>query len=159
MVIAAVVRNIGTQFTPYEDTYEKIPLEINFGISQELKQVPIRWHVTLENLQQYRIAFRNPNRDETDLSGNTIEDDPGFVNNILRHTILGLELFPKSGFNLRLGYSFRRGEELSVVDQRSFAGLSAGFGVKFNKVRLNYAYARYNSAASSSFFGLNIDLQ
>lgn len=159
LVIAAVVRNIGTQFTPYEDTYEKIPLEINFGISQELKQVPIRWHVTLENLQQYRIAFRNSNRDETDLSGNTIEDDPGFVNNVLRHTILGLELFPKSGFNLRLGYSFRRGEELSVVDQRSFAGLSAGFGVKFNKVRLNYAYARYNSAASSSFFGLNIDLQ
>ena len=82
--------------------------------------------------------------------------------NKLKYTfslILGVELFPKGGFNIRLGYSFRRGEELRIVDQRSFAGLSAGFGVKFNRVRFNYAYSRYNSAASSSFFGLNIDLQ
>ncbi len=119
----------------------------------------MQWHLTFENLQQWQIAFRNTNRDEEDLSGNVIEDDPGFFNNVLRHTILGVELFPKGGFNIRLGYSFRRGEELRIVDQRSFAGLSAGFGVKFNRVRFNYAYSRYNSAASSSFFGLNIDLQ
>lgn len=159
LVIAAVARNLGTQFTSYEEAREQLPFEVAFGISQELSNVPIRWHVTLENLQEYNIAFRNTNRDEMDLSGNTIPDDPSFFNNALRHTILGLELFPKGGFNLRLGYSFRRGEELSIQDQRSFAGLSAGFGIKFNKLRLSYAYARYNSAASSSFFGLNIDLQ
>ena len=159
LVIAAVARNIGTQFTAYDDTYESIPFEVNFGISQQLRKVPLQWHLTFENLQQWQIAFRNTNRDEEDLSGNVIEDDPGFFNNVLRHTILGVELFPKGGFNIRLGYSFRRGEELRIVDQRSFAGLSAGFGVKFNRVRFNYAYSRYNSAASSSFFGLNIDLQ
>jgi hypothetical protein len=37
--------------------------------------------------------------------------------------------------------------------------LSAGFGIKLNKVRLNYSFSKYNTAASSSFFGLNIDLQ
>lgn len=159
LIVAGVVRNIGTQFTPYNEIYEKLPLEIDVAISQELKEVPIRWHLTLENLQEWQIAFRNTNRDETDLDGNTVEDDPGFLNNALRHTILGLELFPQGGFNIRLGYSFRRGEELRIIDQRSFAGLSAGLAVKFNKIRLSYTYARYSSAASSSFFGLNIDLQ
>jgi hypothetical protein len=93
------------------------------------------------------------------LQGNVIANDPGFINNALRHVILGLEFFPESGFNVRLGYNFRRSEELRIQDQRSFAGLSGGLSIKFNKIRLSYTYARYNSAASSSFFGLNIDLQ
>ena len=71
----------------------------------------------------------------------------------------GIELFPESGFNIRLGYNVRRSEELRILEQRSFAGLSAGFGIKLNKLRLSYAYSKYSTAAASSFFGLNIDLQ
>jgi len=159
LVVAGVIRNIGTQFTPYNEVYEKIPLEVNLGISQKAKNIPIRWHVTLENLQEWNIAFSNSARNETDLEGNVEEDDPSFFNNVLRHTILGAEIFPEGGFNLRLGYSFRRGEELRIVDQRSFAGISGGLSVKFNKIRLSYSYARYSSAASSSFFGMQINLQ
>lgn len=159
LVVSGVLRNAGTQFTAYDEVYEKLPLEVGLGISQQVKDIPIRWHVTLENLQQWKLAFRNTARDETDLEGNVQANDPGFFNNILRHTILGVELFPEGGFNIRLGYNFRRGEELRIEDQRSFAGLSGGFSIKFNKLRLSYTYARYNSAASSSFFGLNIDLQ
>lgn len=158
LVIAAVARNIGTQFTAYDEIYEPLPLEVDVGISQELKMVPIRWHVTLENLQQYKLAFRNTARDETDLGGNTTKDDPGFINNILRHTVVGVELFPQGGFNLRFGYNFRRGEELRIIDQRSFAGLSGGISIKFNKLRLSYSYMRFNSTGGSSFFGLNLNL-
>lgn len=158
LVIAGVVRNIGTQFTPYNEIYEKLPLEVDVGISQLAEGVPVRWHITFENLQQWQLAFRNTARDVTDLEGNVIEDDPGFFNNLLRHTILGAEIFPEGGFNLRLGYSFRRGEELRILDQRSFAGVSGGLSIKFNKLRLSYTYARYHSASSSSFFGLNLDL-
>lgn len=158
LIIAAVIRNLGTQFTPYAETYEPLPLEVDLGISQKLEAVPIRWHLTFENLQQYQLAFGNPVRDETDLSGAVRKDDPGFFNNFLRHTIIGVELFPDAGFNVRLGYSFRRAEELRIENQRSFAGLSGGFSIKFNKLRLSYSYARFNSAGSSSYFGVNIDL-
>lgn len=158
LVISAVARNVGVQFTTYDEINEPLPLEIDFGISQELKKVPIRWHLTLENLQEYKLAFRNTARDETDLSGNVKEDDPGFFNNILRHTVVGIELFPEGGFNLRFGYNFRRGEELRIIDQRSFAGLSGGISIKFNKLRLSYSYMRFNSTGGSSFFGLNINL-
>ncbi len=156
---AFVIRNLGTQITTYVDTYEKLPLEIDAGISQIVPNVPIRWHLTFENLQLWNIAFQNESRSTTDLDGNVTEEKIGFLDNVVRHTILGIELFPESGFNLRLGYNFRRGEELRIINQRSFAGISAGFGIKINKMRFNYAYARYNSAAASSFFGLGIDLQ
>jgi len=156
---ALVVRNIGTQFTPFVDTIEKLPLEIDAGISQIVPHVPIRWHLTFENLQLWNIAFENEARGITDLDGNVTTEEIGLLDNVIRHTIVGVELFPRGGFNIRLGYNFRRSEELRIINQRSFAGLSAGFGIKINKLRFNYAYARFNSAASSSFFGIGIDLQ
>ena len=153
-----VIQNLGTQFTPYVDTFEPLPLGIHLGIAKTLEQVPIRWNLSLENIQIWNIAFGNPARDLTDLEGNVEEDDPSFINNALRHVVLGVEFFPEKGFNLRLGYNFRRSEELRIVDQRSFAGLSGGFSLKVKKFRFTYSYARYNAAAGSSTFGLHINL-
>lgn len=157
--ITAVGRNIGTQFTPYHEEYEPLPFELLLGISQTLENIPVRWHFTLENMQKWNIAFSNPAREETDLEGNVTRENINFVDNALRHMILGVELFPESGFNVRLGYNFRRGEELRIEEKRAFAGLSGGFSIKLNKFRLSYSYAKYSTAANASFFGLNLDLQ
>lgn len=152
------IRNIGAQITPYAETREKLPLSIDAGISQLLENVPIRWHMTIENLQQWDIAFSNPNRAESGLDGNTQEEKVSFFNNALRHVILGAELFPEKGFNIRIGYNFRRSEELRIIEQRHFSGISVGFGIRFGKVKLDYSYSRYTVAANSSLFGLMIDL-
>lgn len=152
------VRNLGFQIKPYQDTNEKLPLAIDAGISQLMENVPIRWHVTLENLQQWNIAFSNPNRAQGSLDGSSKEEKVSFFNNALRHVILGAELFPEKGFNLRLGYNFRRGEELRIVDKRNFSGISVGFGLRFGKVKFDYSYSRYTIAANTSLFGLMIDL-
>ena len=157
--ISAVARNVGTQFTPYHENYEPLPFELLFGISQTLENIPIRWHFTLENMQKWNVAFSNPAREQTDLEGNVTTENINFLDHAFRHMIFGVELFPESGFNIRLGYNFRRGEELRILEKRALAGLSAGFSIKLNKLRLSYSYAQYSTAANSSFFGLNIDLQ
>ncbi len=157
--ITGVARNLGTQFTAYHEQYEPLPFELLFGISQTLENIPIRWHFTLENMQQWKIGFSNPGREETDLEGNVKKENINFIDHTLRHMIMGVELFPESGFNIRLGYNFRRGEELRILEKRAFAGLSAGFSIKLNKFRLSYSYAKYSTAANASFFGLNVDLQ
>ncbi|MDA8592278.1 type IX secretion system protein PorQ [Flavobacteriaceae bacterium] len=156
---ALVVRNIGTQLTTYAGLNEPLPFEIDFGISQTLENVPIRWHLTFENLQQWPIATANPARATTDLNGNQTQEEVGFLSQLIRHTLLGVELFPKKGFNLRLGYSFRRAEELRIIEQRNFSGLSFGIGLKFNKLRFSYTHARYSLASNTSFLGMQIDLQ
>ena len=156
---ALVVRNIGTQLTTYAGLNEPLPFEIDFGMSQTLENVPIRWHLTIENLQQWPIATANPARATTDLNGNQTQEEVGFLSQLIRHTLLGVELFPKKGFNLRLGYSFRRAEELRIIEQRNFSGLSFGIGLKFNKLRFSYTHARYSLASNTSFLGMQIDLQ
>jgi hypothetical protein len=157
--IALAIRNIGTQFTTYAGTNEKLPLEIIAGISQQLEHVPLRWHLTLENLQQWNVAFSNPARAEGNIDGGSTAEKVGFFNNALRHLIVGAELFPEKAFNIRMGYNFRRGEELSIEEQRNFSGFSLGFGLRFNKVKFDYSYSRYTLAGNTSLFGLTINLQ
>jgi len=157
--ISGVARNIGTQITTYDEVYEPIPFELIFGISQTFENIPIRWHLTFENMQIWNVAFENPNREEIDLEGNVKEENINFIDNVFRHNIVGIELFPDKGFNIRLGYNFRRGEELRVLEKRAFAGISAGFSMKLNKLRLSYTYSKFSIAAATSYFGLNLDLQ
>lgn len=80
-------------------------------------------------------------------------------NNALRHLILGAEFFPGKPFNIRVGYNFRRSEELRIEDKRHFSGISAGFSLRFNRIRFDYSYSRYTIAANTSLFGLTLNLQ
>ncbi|MDO4729190.1 MAG: type IX secretion system protein PorQ [Bacteroidota bacterium] len=153
-----VLRNMGMQLTTYAGTKEKIPFEIIAGISQELENVPVRWHVTLDNLQQWNISYVNPAQTQQGLDGSIIEKKPSFLNNALRHLSFGVEIFPQKAINLRLGYNFRRGQELALEEHRTFAGISAGFGLRMGKLRFDYSYSRFTSAGSTSIFGLMINL-
>lgn len=154
-----VVRNLGMQITTYAGLNEPLPLEVAFGMSQTLEHVPLRWHLTFENLQKWPISVSNPARAETDLEGNQTQEKSGFLKNVLNHTILGAEIFPAGAFSIRLGYNFRRGNELKIVDQRNFSGISAGIGLKLNKLRFSFTHARYTSASNANFFGLQLDLR
>ncbi|WP_053992998.1 type IX secretion system protein PorQ [Mangrovimonas sp. TPBH4] len=156
---ALTVRNAGAQLKTYAGQNENLPLEVNLGLSQQLENVPLRWHLTFENLQEWPIGVSNPARATTDLEGNQTQEKVGFFNQVLRHTIVAAELFPDRGFNLRLGYNFRRSEELRIEDQRNFSGLSFGVGLKLNKLRFSYTHARYTSASNTNFLGLQIDLR
>lgn len=153
-----VVRNFGTQITTYNGEKEKLPFEVIAGISQELENVPVRWHLTLENLQKWKVAFANPARSEQTIDGGVQEEKVGFLSNAFRHVIFGVEILPQKAINFRLSYNFRRAAELKILDQRTFSGISAGFGIRFNKFRFDYSYSRYTSASNTSQFGLMINL-
>ena len=155
---ALVLRNFGTQISTYAGTREKLPFEVVAGVSQELANVPVRWHLTLENLQKWNVSFKNPARSTQTIDGDPIPEKVTFLGNAFRHVIFGAEIFPKKAFSVRLSYNFRRASELKIIEQRTFSGISAGFGIRFSKFRFDYSYSRYTLAANTSLFGLTINL-
>jgi hypothetical protein len=154
----AVVRNIGYQFSPFDEQREDLPLEIAVGASLKLKDVPLKWHLTINNLQQWNIAVPNPSDSQTDLEGNVTSDNISFFNNAIRHFVIGGEFFPDKAFNIRFGYNFRRAAELKLSETRTFSGITAGFGLKMGILKLDYAFTKYHPADNSSTFTLHIDL-
>lgn len=156
--IAAVVRNAGAQITNYTDLQEPIPLQIQVGGSYQLEHVPIRLYGTLDNLQRWKLAYSNPSDSTSDFNGNITENEPTFLTNLMRHVVVGAELFPDSGFSLRAGFNIQRAQELSLNQKRTFAGLSFGFGLKVKRFKLNYAFAKYHPVADTHSFSLEINL-
>lgn len=153
-----VARNMGAQIQSFDGTNERLPLKVAIGASYRLKYVPLKWHITLDNLQQWNLAVPNPSNQTVDLEGNVTEEKISFFKNAIRHFAIGAELFPESAINLRAGYNFRRASELKLQNARSFSGISFGFGIKMNKLRFNYAFSRYHAATNTSTFSLQIDL-
>ena len=154
----AVIRNMGYQISPYDEKRESLPLEMAVGATYKLTDVPLKWHFTIDNLQKWNIAEPNPSNGQTDLDGNTQDEDISFFTNAIRHLVIGAEFFPDKGFNIRLGYNFRRAAELSLADTRTFAGISAGFGLKMGRFKLDYAFTKYHPVDNSSTFTLRMDL-
>jgi len=57
-----------------------------------------------------------------------------------------------------LGYNVKRVNEFAVADQRNFSGLSAGFGIKISRFRVDYAHVRYHNSSNVNQIGVSIDL-
>jgi hypothetical protein len=153
-----VARNFGAQIKTFNGNQEKLPLEIAFGGSYQLENVPIKWHLTIDNLQQWNVSVANPSNQTSDIEGNITQENVSFFNNALRHFIIGVELFPESAINLRWGYNFRKSQELKLQNIRTFGGISFGFGLKMNNFKLNYAYSKVHTASNVSTFSLQINL-
>ena len=153
-----VARNLGTQVKSFDGTNENLPFKVAIGGSYKLKYVPLKWHLTLDNIQQWNLAVPNPSNQTSDLEGNITQEKISFLSNAIKHIVIGAEFFPESAINLRAGYNFRRSSELKLQNARSFSGISFGFGIKMNKLRFNYAFSKYHAATSASTFSLQFDL-
>ena len=113
-----------------------------------LDEFPVALTITAHDLQKLNISqdFNN--------NGQEIR----WTRKVADHISVGAELFPQQAFNIRFGYNVRRGNELAVLDQRSFAGLSAGFGIKISSFRFDYAHVRYHNSSNVNMFGVTLDL-
>lgn len=143
-----VVRNLGFQLETYAGTKEKMPLQVNLGVSHRLEYVPLEVSLTFHDLQKFDISK------PTNESGQKTQ----FGRKIMDHVSIGGELFPNQGFNIRLGYNFKRGNELRLDGVRTFSGLTYGFGIRIHAFRFDFAHANYYEGANSNHFGLVINL-
>ncbi len=146
--LALVFRNFGYQFKTYNGLREDVAFRIDLGYTKILDDFPLAFTITAHDLQKFNISQDYNN------NGQAIN----WTRKLADHFSLGAELFPQQAFNIRFGYNVKRGNELAVLDQRSFTGLSAGFGIKISSFRFDYAHVRYHNASNVNLLGLTLDL-
>lgn len=146
--VSLVARNFGYQFKSYNGTTETLPFRIDLGYTKVLDQFPVAVTVTAHDLQKFNISQDYNNNGQ----------EVRFFRKVAEHFSVGAEFFPEQAFNIRLGYNVKRGNELAVLDQRSFSGISAGFGVKISYFRFDYSHVRYHNASNVNMFGIAMDL-
>lgn len=157
------VKSLGFQFSAAGSEREKLPLDIQLGVSKKLNHLPFRINVTAQNLQQWGIRYDDPSQQQTeDIFGN-VEEPKKFnqaVDNFFRHLVFGGEFLLGKSENLRirLGYNHLRRRELQVSQFRSLGGFSFGFGLKIYKFRIDYGVGSYHLAGGTNHLTISTNL-
>jgi hypothetical protein len=142
-----VIKNAGYQVTTYAgETREKLPFEIQAGISQRLAHAPFRFSVTLRHLEKFDLTYQYTEN----VAGGNNKVSSGFLENSLRHAILGVELIPHKNFYISAGYNYQRRRELEIESKVSTVGFSWGFGINTSFLNIEFGRATYHLAGSST---------
>jgi hypothetical protein len=143
-----VIKNAGYQVTTYAgEPRQKLPFEIQAGVSQKLAHAPFRFSLTLRHLEKFDLTHQYT---EPVPTGNTAPSRPEFAENLLRHIIVGAELIPHKNFYLSAGYNYQRRSELHVDSKVSTVGFSWGFGIKTSLMDIELGRATFHLAGSST---------
>ncbi|HAM10294.1 MAG: hypothetical protein A2X05_16600 [Bacteroidetes bacterium GWE2_41_25] len=146
------VRNIGLQLTSYAgEPKQKLPFEIQAGVSQRLAHAPFRFSLTLRHLEKFDLIHQYITPTS---SGEQPESESDLAENILRHVIIGTELIPHRNFYLSAGYNHQRRSELKVDSKVSTVGFSWGFGIKTSWIDIEFGRATYHLAGASNHVSL-----
>ena len=158
-----VIRNIGVQFSSFNEERESFPLDVQIGTSKRLKYLPLRLSFILHDLQDWNLR------------SDGLDDDPIFIDqapgesgtfsrgfdNFFHHVIISGEFLigKNEVVRLRFGYNHQLKKELSVSAFRSLNGFSVGFGFKVKKIAFDYGFGSYHLAGGMNHISLSTNLQ
>jgi hypothetical protein len=147
-----VFKNVGYQITSYAgEPHQKLPFEIQAGISQKLAHAPFRFSLTLRHLEKYDLTYQY-----SDSASSANQGQSEFVENVIRHVIVGTEIIPHKNFYFSVGYNYQRRRELQINSNVGTVGFSWGFGIRTSILDIEFGRATYHLAGSSNHVSLII---
>lgn len=135
--VSLVAKNLGGQMKAYDDQYDRMPIDVQFGASKRFAHMPFRLSATLVDLNHLDYKFIN-------------------------HLVMGADIIISPTIWVGVGYNFRRANEMKITEADSSsshgAGLSFGAGINLERFKLNLAYGKYHVSSSSILVNLAYSL-
>lgn len=135
--VSAVARNLGGQLTAYEDDFERMPLDLQVGVTKRLVGSPLRLSATLVRLNDWEYSLGH-------------------------HLVVGADILLSDQFYLAAGYNTLRAKEMKLSDDEGSsahgAGLSLGAGMQLQRLKIHVAYAKYHITTGSLLINFSYSL-
>jgi hypothetical protein len=132
--VSAVARNLGGQLSAYEDDFERMPLDLQLGVTKRLVGSPLRLSASLVRLNDWEHGIGH-------------------------HLVIGADLILSPQFYIAAGYNALRASEMKISEADGSsahgAGLSIGAGLQLQRLNLQVAYAKYHVSTASLLFNLS----
>ncbi|MET7001035.1 type IX secretion system protein PorQ [Chitinophaga defluvii] len=161
MQIAVVAKNMGVQLRTYAyQEQEPLPFDLQVGISQRLRHVPLQLSATIHHIYQFDVRYADPAWDNGAIinTANSAEGNNTF-DKLFRHFVLAAQMEVGKYVELTASYNHLRRQELALDRQKGLSGFSAGIGVVTKKLQLRYARSWYQQATAFNQLGINIPLR
>lgn len=160
---SVIAVNVGKVWKSFNKSYpQTLPQRVDMAVSYKLPKAPFRLQLVYNDLLNWHLDYVSPLFDiqNNTLTGEgiTVNDKKTFGFILVKHLILSNEIILSKNFFLRVGYNFRRAQEMRLPDARPANGLCLGFEIKVSKFRISYAYSKLAVGGNTHTFGMMVKL-
>ncbi len=162
LTLGLVAKNMGVtlkRFNP-ENMAEPLPFDLQFGITKQLRNIPLRLFMVAHHLYEWDVRYDNPADKVSGFFGEEEQDKPKtyFADKLFRHLNFGAELILAKRITITGAYNHLRRSELGLHEAKGLAGFSFGAGLHLNKLDVRYARSYLATAGAYNEIGLSFQL-
>jgi len=155
MSLSVAFKNMGGQLKRFEDSYDRLPFDIQLGWMQGIGDAGFSLSVTVWNLTKWDLPYyKSTGEGEKEVKLNS-----NFTKNLFRHLIFGMQYQPSDTFYIDLAYNYKTRSDMSSYQRNFLSGFSVGGGLRVRAFRFGVAYAMPHKNASTIMLNLGLDLQ
>ncbi len=127
--VSLVAKNLGGQVKAYDEEYEKMPIDVQAGVSKRFGVLPFRVSLTMDDLNHWDYKFIN-------------------------HFILGIDILISQQLYIAGGYNFRHANDMGITDNNDEtsshgAAFSFGAGLQLERFKVQVGYGKYHVSSNS----------
>lgn len=147
---AITLKHIGAQLKAYDHDRQKMPWDIQLGISKKMAHAPFRLSVTAMYLNKWDFDYI----DNADIE----YDGDNFFKKFVKHLVFGIDYIPTENFWLGIGFNPKTNLDLKLQGANGLAGFSGGAGVKIKMFDIGASVAKYHPSALSVMVSVSTTL-
>jgi hypothetical protein len=151
--LSLVGRNLGGQLKRFANSYGNLPMDLQFGYSQVIKNTPIRISITAHDLWRWKIPYPT-----TTDNGDGIVVQDKFFEHFFRHLIFGAEYLFSDNFYIGLGYNYKIASDMRTDNRNFISGFSIGAGLKVKMFAIDVAVASHHVSGTTLMLNLSTSL-
>ena len=156
MSLSFVAANLGGQIKKFDNSYDRLPIDLRLGWSQTFGSLPIRFSVTAWNLTKWHMPYYESG-DGTDTGDFKRKDS--FGSNLFRHLVFGADLVSSPNWYLGIGYNYKTRTDMSTYSRSFVSGFSIAGGIRVKAFGVGIAFAQPHTGATTLMLNLSCNLR
>lgn len=153
--LSLVAANLGGQIKRFNESYDRLPMDVRLGWSQSFGTFPVRFSVTAWNLTRWHLPYTDPG-DGTEMNPPELKDS--FSSNLFRHLIFGADIIASPNYFISLGYNYKMRTDMSTYSRSFLSGWTLGGGFRVRGFGISLAFAQPHKSATTLMFNLSCNL-
>lgn len=153
--LSAVIANLGGQVKRFDESYDRLPVDVRLGWAQTFGTFPVRFSITAWNLTKWHLPYYD-NGDGSSTDAPELKDS--FGSNLFRHLVFGADIIPSEKVYLSLAYNYKTRTDMNTYSRSFLSGWSIGAGLNTTKFRVGLAFAQPHSGATTFMVNLGLNL-
>lgn len=153
--LSLVVANLGGQVKKFNESYDRLPIDVRIGWSQSFEGFPLRFSITAWNLTKWKLPYFDYG-DGT--SGSEVVEKDSFGSNLFRHLVFGVDIISSPNWYLGLGYNYKTRTDMLSYHRSFLSGFSLAGGIRVSNFGVGVALATPATGATTFMLNLSMNL-